>query len=199
MIVNDDRKMLGPCMLRFKTGSAATLVRDVHIYDGEQRVAAHDGLNLSGDQPFRRFGVAHAPEVRWGVGVSVGVPSAAATPTAGRWTSSPPAATSSHEGALGYAGAGALMRARPDRIEVRLPGRDVGGLIDPLAMSAEQAEAVARVLDALQPTAEPTIAGTEGSYDVVLHYGDRRELLRVDGARLPADTRATLDALAGEG
>jgi Matrixin/Putative peptidoglycan binding domain len=73
VIVNNDRKVLGPCMLRFQTGSTNAVVRDVHIYDGEVRVAAHDGVNLSGNQPFRRFGVAHAPEVRWGVGISIGV------------------------------------------------------------------------------------------------------------------------------
>ena len=73
VIVNNDRKVVGPCMLRFQTGGTSAVVRDVHIYDGEVRVAAHDGLNLSGSQPFRRFGVAHAPEVRWGVGISIGV------------------------------------------------------------------------------------------------------------------------------
>jgi len=73
VIVGDDRKVLGPCMLRFQTGGASAVVRDVHIYDGETRVAAHDSVNLSGSQPFTRFGVAHAPEVFWGVGISVGV------------------------------------------------------------------------------------------------------------------------------
>ena len=57
----------------FQTGGASTMVRDVHIYDGEVRVAAHDSVNLSGSQPFTRFGVAHAPEVLWGVGISIGV------------------------------------------------------------------------------------------------------------------------------
>jgi peptidoglycan hydrolase-like protein with peptidoglycan-binding domain len=73
VIVNNDRKVIGPCMLRFQTGGTNAVVRDVHIYDGEVRVAAHDGVNLSGIQPFRRFGVAHAPEVLWGVGISIGV------------------------------------------------------------------------------------------------------------------------------
>jgi peptidoglycan hydrolase-like protein with peptidoglycan-binding domain len=73
VIVNDDRKVIGPCMLRFQTGGTNAIVRDVHIYDGEVRVAAHNGVNLSGSQPFRRFGVAHAPEVLWGVGISIGV------------------------------------------------------------------------------------------------------------------------------
>jgi peptidoglycan hydrolase-like protein with peptidoglycan-binding domain len=73
VIVNDDRKVVGPCMLRFQTSGTNAVVRDVHIYDGEVRVAAHNGVNLSGSQPFRRFGVAHAPEVLWGVGISIGV------------------------------------------------------------------------------------------------------------------------------
>jgi peptidoglycan hydrolase-like protein with peptidoglycan-binding domain len=73
VVVNDDRKVVGPCMLRFQTGGASAVVRDVHIYDGEVRVAAHDSVNLSGSRPFTRFGVAHAPEVLWGVGISIGV------------------------------------------------------------------------------------------------------------------------------
>jgi peptidoglycan hydrolase-like protein with peptidoglycan-binding domain len=73
VIVNNDRKVVGPCMLRFQTGGASAVVRDVHIYDGEVRLVAHDSVNLSGSQPFTRFGVAQAPEVLWGVGISIGV------------------------------------------------------------------------------------------------------------------------------
>lgn len=79
VIVNNDRKVVGPCMLRFQTGGPSAVVRDVHIYDGEVRVAAHNAVNLSGSQPFRRFGVAHAPEVLWGVGISIGVSYGAGT------------------------------------------------------------------------------------------------------------------------
>jgi peptidoglycan hydrolase-like protein with peptidoglycan-binding domain len=73
VIVSNDRKVVGPCMLRFQTGGTNAVVRDVHIYDGEVRLVAHEGVNLSGTQPFTRFGVAQAPEVLWGVGISVGV------------------------------------------------------------------------------------------------------------------------------
>jgi peptidoglycan hydrolase-like protein with peptidoglycan-binding domain len=73
VIVNDDRKEVGPIILRFRTGSANAVVRDVHVYDGEARIAAHDGVNLSGDQFFARFGVAHSPPVLWGLGISIGV------------------------------------------------------------------------------------------------------------------------------
>ena len=73
VIVNNVRKTVGPCMLRFSTGGVGALVRDVHLYDGEVRVVAHNGVNLSGSQPFTRFGIAHAPKVLWGVGISIGV------------------------------------------------------------------------------------------------------------------------------
>jgi peptidoglycan hydrolase-like protein with peptidoglycan-binding domain len=73
VIVDNDRKVVGPCMLRFQTGGTSAVVRDVHIYDGEVRLVAHDSVNLSGSQPFTRFGVAQAPEVLWGVGISIGV------------------------------------------------------------------------------------------------------------------------------
>jgi peptidoglycan hydrolase-like protein with peptidoglycan-binding domain len=73
VIVSNDRKVVGPCMLRFQTGGTNAVVRDVHIYDGEVRLVAHEGVNLSGTQPFTRFGVAQAPEVLWGVGISIGV------------------------------------------------------------------------------------------------------------------------------
>jgi peptidoglycan hydrolase-like protein with peptidoglycan-binding domain len=73
VIVTNDRKVVGPCMLRFQTGGTNAVVRDVHIYDGEVRLVAHDSVNLSGSQPFTRFGVAQAPEVLWGVGISIGV------------------------------------------------------------------------------------------------------------------------------
>jgi hypothetical protein len=43
------------------------------VYDGEARIAAHDGVNLSGDHFFERFGVAHSPPVLWGLGISLGV------------------------------------------------------------------------------------------------------------------------------
>lgn len=73
VIVDNDRKEVGPVILRFKTGSTNAVVRDVHVYDGEARIAAHDGVNLSGNHFFERFGVAHSPPVLWGLGISIGV------------------------------------------------------------------------------------------------------------------------------
>ena len=73
VIVDQDRKTIGNVMLRFRTSSDKAIVREVHIYDGEQKIASHLGLNMSGNHFFERFGVAHKPEVQWGVGISIGV------------------------------------------------------------------------------------------------------------------------------
>jgi hypothetical protein len=73
VIQNGVRRTFGPCMLRFSTGGTNAVLRDVHLYDGEVRVAAHDSVNLSGSQPFTRFGIAHAPKILWGAGISLGL------------------------------------------------------------------------------------------------------------------------------
>jgi len=79
VIVNGDRKRVGPVILRFRTLSANAVVRDVHIYDGSARIATHNDVNLSGNHFFERFGVAHCPPARWGLGVSIGVTVGAGT------------------------------------------------------------------------------------------------------------------------
>lgn len=73
VIVDDRRLRIGSVMLLFETLSANALVRDVHIFDGPERIAAHAGVNLSGNVGFRRFDVPTHPAVRWGVGISIGV------------------------------------------------------------------------------------------------------------------------------
>jgi hypothetical protein len=73
VIVDGDRKQVGPVILRFRTNSTEAVVRDVHVYDGYTKIAAHNGVNLSGDNWFARFGIAHGPQVRWGLGISLGV------------------------------------------------------------------------------------------------------------------------------
>lgn len=72
VITKGNRLAFARAMLRFVTGPSA-VVRDVHIYDGEARIAAHQFVNLSGSQPFAVFGVAHKPDVFWGAGISIGV------------------------------------------------------------------------------------------------------------------------------
>lgn len=73
VITKGNRLAIARAMLRFVTGGTSAVVRDVHIYDGEARIAAHQFVNLSGSQPFAVFGVAHKPDVFWGTGISIGV------------------------------------------------------------------------------------------------------------------------------
>jgi hypothetical protein len=79
VIVDGNRLAIARAMLRFVTGGTNAVVRDVHIYDGSSRIAAHQSVNLSGSQPFAKFGVAHKPGVLWGLGISIGVNTGAGT------------------------------------------------------------------------------------------------------------------------
>lgn len=81
VIVAGKRLAFARAMLRFVTGGANAIVRDVHIYDGSSRLVAHQAVNLSGSQPFAIFGVPHKPSVFWGAGISIGVRTAAGTAT----------------------------------------------------------------------------------------------------------------------
>lgn len=72
VIVKDKRQMIDSVMLRFKTGHANTAVTNVHIYDGERKIASHDGLNISFNNfNSRRFDVPGKTDISWGVGISV--------------------------------------------------------------------------------------------------------------------------------
>jgi len=73
VIVSGNRLAFCRAMLRLVTGGTNAVVRDVHVYDGSARIAAHQFVNLSGSLPFAVFGVAHKPDVFWGAGISVGV------------------------------------------------------------------------------------------------------------------------------
>jgi len=73
VIVKGNRLAFARAMLRLVTGGTNAVVRDVHIYDGSSRIAAHQAVNLSGNLPFAVFGVPHKPDVFWGAGISIGV------------------------------------------------------------------------------------------------------------------------------
>ena len=73
VLVNDVRLRADSVLLRFKTYSVDAWVRDVHVYDGEKLIAAHNGVNLSKEHLFERFVVPDAPLVQWGLGISIGV------------------------------------------------------------------------------------------------------------------------------
>jgi Matrixin/Putative peptidoglycan binding domain len=73
VIVDNDRKVVGPVILRFITGGTNAVVQHVDVWDGHMRIAAHHDINLSGDQLFVKLGVPHCPPALFGLGISVGV------------------------------------------------------------------------------------------------------------------------------
>jgi len=80
VIVNDNRLAIDSALVRFRANSAQTAVTNVHVFDGENRISAHDGLSLSPPNwEMRRFGVVNRPEILWGVGVTLGVRFSGAT------------------------------------------------------------------------------------------------------------------------
>lgn len=74
VIVRDNRLSLDSAMIRWRANSTGARITNVHVFDGENRIAAHDGLSLSNTAwQFSRFAVPRRPDVRWGIGVTVGV------------------------------------------------------------------------------------------------------------------------------
>jgi hypothetical protein len=73
VIVDERRLRVGSVLVLFDTDSPDAVVRDVHIYDGPNKIAEHDGVNLSGNAGCRRFDVPTHPNVYWGIGISLGV------------------------------------------------------------------------------------------------------------------------------
>jgi hypothetical protein len=84
-IMNDRRLRTGSVLLRFRTSSDNAYVHAVHIYDGESRIAAHDNLRVSPRAwSLQRFDVPNDPEIRWGLGISIGVRFQSVTPADNR-------------------------------------------------------------------------------------------------------------------
>lgn len=74
VIVNGRRLCVGSVMVRFRVGPGAS-VHAAHIYDGEKKIASHNGLNLApqGHWSTPRFDVPTKPDIKWGLGLSLGV------------------------------------------------------------------------------------------------------------------------------
>ncbi|KAJ9658714.1 hypothetical protein H2201_007679 [Coniosporium apollinis] len=73
VIVDGVRLKAESAMIRFKTGKNATIT-SFHVYDGERKIASHDGLNLRSDQPqFYRRDIPGDPQVLWGTNISLGI------------------------------------------------------------------------------------------------------------------------------
>jgi hypothetical protein len=73
VIINDVRLRVDSVMLRFRTASVDAFVRDVHVYDGEVKIAEHNDIYLSQENLLARLVVPKRPELLWGLGVSLGV------------------------------------------------------------------------------------------------------------------------------
>jgi hypothetical protein len=73
VLVGRDRIKVDSIMVRFRSVQRDDAwITAVHIYDGENRIAAHDHLNHRSETwVWPRFPVPGHPEVRWGVGVSI--------------------------------------------------------------------------------------------------------------------------------
>jgi hypothetical protein len=63
VIVNDHRLRALRVILQFRTSSADASVRDIHVYN----------VNLSGNVGYRAFDIPGNPEVKLGIGISIGV------------------------------------------------------------------------------------------------------------------------------
>jgi hypothetical protein len=72
VIVGDRRLRVHDVRLRFRTATADAWIAAAHIYDGDSRVATHDGLlALSRTWRVKRIAVRGRPPLRWGIGISL--------------------------------------------------------------------------------------------------------------------------------
>jgi hypothetical protein len=73
VIINDVRLRADSVMLCFRTGSVDAIVRDVHVYDGNNLIAVHDNVRLSKENLFVRLMIPDRPEMWLALGISIGV------------------------------------------------------------------------------------------------------------------------------
>ncbi len=73
VIINDVRLQAGSILLSFSTGSVDAFVKDVHVWDGSNRIAVFDDRYLLPGQPAERLILPGTPMMGFGLGISVGV------------------------------------------------------------------------------------------------------------------------------
>lgn len=74
VIVDDNRLNIDSALIRLKCAGSHAAVTNVHVFDGETKIASHDGLSLAPTSfSMHRFNVPGKPDVRWGIGVTLGV------------------------------------------------------------------------------------------------------------------------------
>ncbi|KAJ9633675.1 hypothetical protein H2201_009014 [Coniosporium apollinis] len=71
VIIDEQRMHVFTALALFNTGPGAKVV-SFHVHDGDRRILARDGLNLTGRQN-PNFDVPDHPEVFWGTSITLGV------------------------------------------------------------------------------------------------------------------------------
>jgi len=70
VIITDIRQRIAAAMIQFSAGSQGH-IGNVHVYDGPNRIANEDNLNLSGLDQFHRLAFPNPPAIVWGIGISI--------------------------------------------------------------------------------------------------------------------------------
>jgi len=77
VIMDDKRLRVASILLRFRQCDGCTLLEDVHVYDGESKIAAYDDVQrrIGGGRVMEwrteKFEVPDSPGLSWGLGISV--------------------------------------------------------------------------------------------------------------------------------
>jgi len=72
VVINSVRSKFDSARIKFTTGPAAKIT-NVHVYDGEIKIAEFNGLNVTGKLETIAFQLPKDREVLWGTAISVGV------------------------------------------------------------------------------------------------------------------------------
>jgi hypothetical protein len=73
VIINDVRLQADSILLSFATGSIDAFVRDVHVWDGSNRIAVFDNIYLPPGEPSPRIVLPGRPTMGFGLSISLGV------------------------------------------------------------------------------------------------------------------------------
>ncbi len=65
--------LLSSVLLSFSSGSIDAFVRDVHVWDGSNRIAVFDNIYLLAGEPAERLILPETPMIGFGLSISVGV------------------------------------------------------------------------------------------------------------------------------
>ncbi len=74
VIENNNRLSIDSALMRYRVKHTLTSITNIHIYDGEKKIANINNLNLSPTSfGMDRWVVPGKPDVKWGVGISIGI------------------------------------------------------------------------------------------------------------------------------